>query len=571
MHYKNEKNDLKLYAVAGTQTVLLSFDIDKSKLDNKLFLGFSVERKDRDGKITYHNGSKHFASLAGNPDEKIKNRSLVQSFYWQDYTADPEQTYIYTIKPMFGSAADPQTQFEASIKVTTEKLHDGKHSVFFNYGVTGSQAYAKNKEYGNKPLSELKGKALEDALNFLGRDLWSEGLLKFVRQAENSDYSIYGAFYEFQYEPFLQELKLAKDRGADVQLIVSGKDEQYEDHVDKRSGKKKCGNKTMIKNTGLTSCIKTLRTKPSQPHNKFMVLCKDNKPIQVWTGSTNITLAGIFGQCNTGHWIVDDDIAAKYMQYWKGLIGDPTMGELAKTTEAIQPDANLIDLPDGDYVFFSPRDKSTTTKPSVHLQNYADLIDHADELVCMVFPFNMDDVFAKVYAEDKKYLRLLLFESASDAEAVKSNDTDLKITAGKVYEGNEKDWAKEITAKLTTGAGILYVHNKFFILDALTDHPVVLTGSANFSNNSIRNNDENSILIKGNARVADIYLTEFDRLFTHFWPRYLASLDLKNKTPKGFAKPLDETGTWHHDYFDENKYAAKRKKLFETMHGAKQG
>jgi phosphatidylserine/phosphatidylglycerophosphate/cardiolipin synthase-like enzyme len=568
MHYKNEKNDLKLYAVAGTQTVLLSFDIDKSKLDNKLFLGFSVERKNKDGKISYLNGSKHFASLENNPDEKIKNESLVQSFYWQDYTANPEQTYVYTIKPMFGQAANPHSEFESSITVTTEKLHDGKHSVFFNYGVTGSQAFAK--KFGNKSLSELDAQELENALNFLGRDLWSEGLLKFVRQANDNSYSIYGAFYEFQYEPFLLELKSALDRNVDVQLIVSGKDLQYEDHTDKRNGIVKKGNKTMIDTTGLSSCIKILRTKPSQPHNKFMILCKDQKPIQVWTGSTNITLPGIFGQCNTGHWIVDDDIAKKYMQYWKGLIGDPTMGKQAVICEAIQPDTNLIELPEGDYVFFSPRDTSTNTKPSVHLQNYANLIDHADELVCMVFPFNMDDVFSTVYANDKQYLRLLIFESASDAAAVKSNDIDLKITAGQVYNGNEKGFAKEVTAKLTTGAGILYVHNKFFILDALSDHPVVLTGSANFSNNSIRNNDENSILIKGNARVADIYLTEFDRLFTHFWPRYLKSLNLKNKIPQGFAKPLDETGTWHADYFDATKFAAKRKKLFENMYDAKQ-
>jgi phosphatidylserine/phosphatidylglycerophosphate/cardiolipin synthase-like enzyme len=472
---------------------------------------------------------------------------------------------------MFGSAANPQPEYESTIKVTTEKLHDGKHSVFFNYGVTGSQAYANNKKFGNKPLSQLSENVLKDALAFLGRDLWSEGLLKFVRQATDGSYSIYGAFYEFQYEPFLLELKSAKERGVDVQLIVSGKDDQYLDRVDQRTGIKKYGNKTMIDRTGLTSCLKTLRTKPSQPHNKFMILCKDQNPVQVWTGSTNITLSGIFGHCNTGHWIVDDDIAKKYLQYWEGLIGNPTMGKQAKISEALQPDIDLITLSEGDYVFFSPRDTSTDTKPSVHLQNYANLIDSADALVCMVFPFNMDDVFAKVYETDKKYLRLLIFESTSDAAAVKSNDTDLKITAGKVYDGKEKDWVKEITTKATTGAGILYVHNKFFILDALTDHPVVLTGSANFSNNSIRNNDENSILIKGNARVADIYLTEFDRLFTHFWPRYLKWLNVNPNTPPGFTKPLDETGTWHEDYYKAEKFAAKRKKLFKNMYGTQQG
>lgn len=571
MRYLNEDTDLKLYAVAGTQTVLLSFDIAKNNLDGKQFLGFSIERKDKLGRITFHNGSKHFDSLADNPDPAIKNSSLIQSFYWHDYTVDPDETYTYTIKPMFGTALNHSPKFPSSLTVTTEKLHDGMHSVYFNYGVTGSQAYANNKEFGNQPVSALKGAVLQHALAFLGRDLWSEGLVKFVRQAAGANFSIYGAFYEFQYEGFLQEFRDAVDRGVDLELVVSGKSAQYDDKKNKSSGAVKSGNKSMIKKFGLTKQIKTLRTKPSQPHNKFMVLCQDGKPKQVWTGSTNITLAGIFGQCNTGHWIVDDAIADKYLEYWNGLIGDPPMKQVAKVSETIQADTDLTQLSNGNYLFFSPRDLPADKKTAPHLQHYADLIDSADELVCMVFPFNMDEVFNTVYKKDKRYLRLLIFEKNSDAQKVKSNDTDLKVTAGDVYAGNEKGWAKEISAKTTTNAGILYVHNKFFIIDPLTDHPVVVTGSANFSNNSIRNNDENSILIKGNGRVADIYLTEFDRLFVHFWPRYLATLKSNKNKPQGFDKPLDETYSWHNDYFDPTKFGMKRKLLFKNMYGAQKG
>ncbi|MEO8765438.1 MAG: phospholipase D-like domain-containing protein [Ginsengibacter sp.] len=572
MRYKKTRNTLKLYAVAGTQTVLLSFDIAKEKLDNKNFLGFSVERKDKNGKIKILDGIKHFESLKKTTDPEIRNTSLVQSFYWHDYTVDPGQPYTYTIKPMFGTAINFQPKFQNSIKITTEQLHAGKHSVYFNYGVTGSQAYANNREYGNKAISGLKGKALEHALSFLGRDLWSEGLVKFVRQATGPKFSIYGAFYEFQYPDFLYELKAAQQRGADVQLIVSGKADQYEDKTYK-NGTVRFNNKTMIKKAELVSSIRTLRTKPSQPHNKFMVLCENGKPTQVWTGSANITLAGIFGQCNTGHWIEDDKIAEQYLAYWQGLVGDPVMSKQAKVSESIQPDTDLINLPKGSYLFFSPRDlphvKDTTP---VHLQHYADLIDSAKELVCMIFPFNMDKSFDTVFKKDKEYLRLLLFESASDAKNAKSNDTDVKVTAGAIYEGDEKDWAKEITTKATTGAGILYVHNKFFIIDPLSDNPIVVTGSANFSANSIQNNDENSILIKGDARVADIYLSEFDRLFVHFWPRYLRATQSKNnKKPEGFDKPLDETFTWHNDYFDPARFEMKRKQLFTTMKGAKKG
>lgn len=571
MRFKNEDSDLKLYAVAGTQTVLLSFNIDKTLLRSN-FLGFSVERRDSNNHLYYLNGTKHFKSLENNNDEEIRNISLVQTFYWQDYTVDPGETYTYTVKPMFGTALNHVPEFQNSITVKTEKLHDGCHSVYFNYGVTGSQAYAKNKEYGNRPVLSLTGIAQEHALAFLGRDLWSEGLLKFVKQAKNNNFKIYGAFYEFQYPGFLTVLKAASDRGVDVRLIVSGKTAQYEDKA-YSDGTIRYNNKTMINRAGLDSCIVTLRTKPSQPHNKFMVLCENGRATQVWTGSTNITLPGIFGQCNTGHWIEDPEIAGKYLEYWNGLVGDPVMSKQAKVSESIQPDVDLNNLQKGTYVFFSPRDlpKTRNTAPP-HLQNYADLIDNAKELVCMIFPFNMDKVFSTVFGEDKSYLRLLLFESASDAQKVKSNDTDVKVTAGAVFAGVEKSWAKEISAKSTTGAGILYVHNKFFIIDPLSETPVVVTGSANFSANSIQNNDENSLLIKGDPRVADIYLTEFDRLFVHFWPRYLSTLQKKDTIkPQGFSKPLDETYTWWHDYYDKSKYSEKRKQLFIKMAGAKKG
>ena len=562
MRYKNEGSDLKLYVVAGTQTVLLSFDIAKEKVKSN-FLGFSIERKDKDGKITLHNGSKHFDSLIHDDtitDAKVKFASLVQSFFWKDYTADPGQTYTYTVNAMFGTPINHTSKFSTSIKVTTETLQKGKHSVYFNYGVTGSQGYATNKEFGNRPIDSLTGETREHALAYLGRELWSEGLLKFVRQARGAHCKLYGAFYEFQYPDFLKEIKAAKDSGAEVQIVYSGQPDQKEknevaiDHAELNGDGKTCHS----------------RTKANQPHNKFMVLWEGDKPTQVWTGSTNITPAGIFGQCNTGHWIQDADIAAKYMTYWNKLVGNPSLPDLAKVSTTIQADTDLTQLQDGTYVFFSARDlpKKKGVTPA-HLVNYSALIDDAKELVCMIFPFNFDDVFQTVYAEDKPYLRFLIFEKAAQAKSVKSNDTDLKVTAGAVLDSKVEQWAKEVTAKQTTDAGVLYVHNKFFIIDALGQDPVVVTGSANFSAPSITDNDENSILIKGDKRVADIYLTEFNRLFEHFWPRYLRKLHPPSNTKEGFEKPLDETYTWHLENFDKAKFGWKRKQMFINMKGAK--
>jgi phosphatidylserine/phosphatidylglycerophosphate/cardiolipin synthase-like enzyme len=54
------------------------------------------------------------------------------------------------------------------------------------------------------------------------------------------------------------------------------------------------------------------------------------------------------------------------------------------------------------------------------------------------------------------------------------------------------------------------------LIDLLGDNPIVITDSANFSKASTIRNDESMIVIRGDQRVADIYLTEFMRLFTHF-------------------------------------------------------
>ena len=97
--------------------------------------------------------------------------------------------------------------------------------------------------------------------------------------------------------------------------------------------------------------------------------------------------------------------------------------------------------------------------------------------------------------------------------------------------------------------------------------PVVVSGSANFSKSSVTKNDENTLVIKGDRRVADIYLTEFSRMFEHFWPRYLHELPPQ---AAGFSKPLDEGYTWHFDYYNSEKMGYKRKKVFNAMKEAKE-
>ncbi len=80
------------------------------------------------------------------------------------------------------------------------------------------------------------------------------------------------------------------------------------------------------------------------------------------------------------------------------------------------------------------------------------------------------------------------------------------------------------------------IHHKFVVIDAETDSPVIYTGSANMSGNSVFKNDENLLEITGSPRLAQIYLSEFLRLYEHYRARarYIAF--------KRSAQPAANTG-----------------------------
>jgi phosphatidylserine/phosphatidylglycerophosphate/cardiolipin synthase-like enzyme len=86
------------------------------------------------------------------------------------------------------------------------------------------------------------------------------------------------------------------------------------------------------------------------------------------------------------------------------------------------------------------------------------------------------------------------------------------------------------------------VHHKFVVIDAEADHPVVYTGSANFSGNSLHGNDENLLEITNCPRIAGMYMAEFLRLFEHYRARM--AFDRRNAgDPNTFTLAADNTWT----------------------------
>ena len=121
-----------------------------------------------------------------------------------------------------------------------------------------------------------------------------------------------------------------------------------------------------------------------------------------------------------------------------------------------------------------------------------------------------------------------------------------------------EEWFLEEDLERQTGEGfVFFVHAKFLLIDPLSDDPLLCTGSANFSDESLLYNDENMLIIRGDTAVADIYMTEFDRVFRHFYFRAIA-----NRTASDEAKFLDETDTWWRNYFDPKNVKCRRREMF---------
>ena len=98
------------------------------------------------------------------------------------------------------------------------------------------------------------------------------------------------------------------------------------------------------------------------------------------------------------------------------------------------------------------------------------------------------------------------------------------------------------------------------LVDALSDDPIVITGSANFSSASIDKNDENMLIIRGNTRVADIYLGEFFRIYDHLYFRYIVTKFATDDEEGGFLNSDSEA--WLKLYKNPRSSKFKKRKIF---------
>jgi len=543
MRNRKTLNGLETTVITGTYGALISICIKDNSVNKKNFLGFEILREDLTEKERYPlKGFKYFPQSA----KKLAEGQLfdtdkhpVQSFYWEDFTVKPEHDYIYSVIPIYGKPLNLEYGKGCAVPISSEKAYGAKHSVFFNRGVAGSIAYARRFE--NRRPDEMSEKERKEALTWLSRGL-EEALIGFIEKAITNKWGIRAAFYEFTYLPVLEALQRAVQKGCDVQIVYDSRKEAEEND----ESIKDAGLKRSIKKGQKTIKILFRRTKDPQvpSHNKFMVLMDGTGPAEVWTGSTNITDKGIFGHSNVGHIVRDRSVAKQYFKYWESLHLDPEEADLENSVQEIQKDILKPDDFSADVtVFFSPR-----TKKDI-LKTYAAFIDGADDLVCGIFPFSFSKDMKAAISQKKDFLRYILVDKINNAEGIIKKDGNTVIVNGAFFDVQIFDWLTEINAGIllnktpNASIGTNYVHNKILLINPLSKTPVIIVGSANFSDASVASNDENTMVIKAGPdlrRISDIYFTEFYRMFHHFFVRKATKEINKDKdtSPQAKNNPL---------------------------------
>lgn len=537
----NNGNGVSVNGIAGTYVVLLGMNATEKA--RKGLLGFAIHRTDKTEKEQYWlAGFRTFKDTMPNPAPTTlvsTHEHPVQGFVWGDYTAKADHNYIYKVVPVYGTPKNLVYGKPAELDIKTEKEEKGIHAIYFNRGVAGSQAYTR--KFGDKKPSEVGKPAYE----WLSRGA-EEAILNYIGQAKGKKYTIRAAVYEFSWQPVLLAFKKAAASGADVKIVYDCRKEQPQ--KTSNAAIKKAGiGKLMIKRTANASYIS---------HNKFIVLLEDGKPIQVLGGSTNFTEGGIFGQSNVVHIVRDPKVAARYLEYWEKLSENTDAKELRPWNSENNPDPS--ELAHGITEIFSPR-------TSLNVLNwYADQINIAAKSIGFTAAFGVNKTIAGILGKNKKNFRYLILEKQgptfSDFDKNRNNFIAIGaiLNSKAVGDENFNRWLKESLTNLNTF--VKYLHTKYLFIDPLGDDPVVITGSANFSDASTKNNDENMFLIKGNTMVADVYLGEFMRLWHHFFFRDIANRLAHTSTVETAYLSADDS--WTAGFYGKNVRKTAERELF---------
>jgi len=525
---KNAQDTFRVKAYAGTNGVLLAFDLDQSRKPG--FLGFAIEQKES-GKpwqwllnsLTFPGKAHTIPKWGATPS----NLAPIQKFRWADYSIDPGTTCRYRVHLAY--VDQPALGESLEIEVTTDDGKPKDHRVYFNRAVAASQSFGRQFSDLDKLLSEDKAMPIED-WPAAPRDRLENGLLdsilRFVSRAKDEKWALDVAIYEYELKAIVDAVNEAHKRRVEVRVIYHAKAGDEQTSKNEASLKK------------IPAAKKRGRVTTKIFHDNVIVLSKINAagervPQAVLCGSTNFTENGVYRQANVVHETEDKAIAMRYLELFNVIWNNPK--DVSSTRNWIN-EKNPIDPNQRLFVGFSPRTGKADLTEFINIINAAD----RDLLFATAFKLPEDILDALLGAANDPVLRYGIQNTASRITGFHADRTAEFTTPALLSKGLE-GWVKE---GLRGQRGNLLVHTKVIVTNFTTDNPVVISGSHNLSVGASNGNDENYLIIRGDTDLADRYGLEILRFYEHYRFRYYAKkLKLKE------VKPLEVDDSWADDYY----------------------
>jgi hypothetical protein len=461
----------------------------------------------------------------------------IQKFMWWDARLDGSKSgdsLTYEITPVCGTTDSLQLVTEAKISLTVELPDHVEFGIgtWFNRAVMSSQSFSRKlRSFNIPPGAELSSEQALDLRQWLANGM-EKPVPDFVGPAAPAFDSVVGAIYHLTDKvwiiPALETAMATKAIG----LVFDNDDPAVNQNAQDT----------------LTSVQFFPRTKLNIMHNKYLVAGnalldgQASEPLRLACGSANYTTEGLTSQANLVHSFASPELSKLYFDRYELLKTNPTKPNTTKNVGW----SNTVSVGDaGVRVFFSP-EKGSTGSPSISIETIVASIHAARSSVifCLFTPTDEQLRQACFSVGDAGKMMFGLVNRIAHTEPTVTPTNNGNIPADQLAAlelfHRSRDQMDTIGAEFfsanLTPAGFemeinifpgenpppfppVIVHHKFVVIDAETDSPLIYTGSANMSGNSVFNNDENLLEIKGSPRLAQTYLAEFLRLYEHYRAR----------------------------------------------------
>ena len=293
-----------------------------------------------------------------------------------------------------------------------------------------------------------------------------EKLINFINAAQTS---IHIASFEFNLPRVADALIAAKARGVDVRWVT---DDENGLEID---GNENRGQFTRLMAAGVE--VKDDAGRSALMHNKFWIFDRQI----LWTGSTNITVNGIYKQNNNVIVIRSPEVAEIYEREWEEL-WTAQLGPRAPSARSTQW-AILEGTP--IQILFSAED------------------DAVDNIIAILNDAQVSIRFLAFSYTDYPMAQAMISRAQAGVdvqgvfETFGSNSTRSELRTL---------WCAGLPVRQDGNGSFL--HDKVIIIDNST----VVTGSLNFSSSADEENEEN-VVILDNPEIAALYLQEYQKLW----------------------------------------------------------